>query len=294
MAVLQLSIILYYDTLKILKSGLDRGPIILREINQALKNVRASGKKVICISTQVVEAGVDISFACVIRLQAGMDSIVQSAGRCNRHGEQNKLATTYIIDYKNEPLSKLKEIQAGKMATHSVLQKESIFENLLSDKAINYYYEDLYNRFTNDYPDYFPNGEGPSIYELLSDNKQNIQDCSYVNKYHLRQSFKEAGDKFNVFDSSTLDVIVPYKDGQNIIAELCSEQAKYDLGYTRSLVRRAAGYTVSLYQYQVEEIKSNDGIRWFKDLGVYILNPEFYDHQIGIVTEAIEQDAYFY
>ena len=266
---------------------------VLNHINQALQKIGESRKKVICISTQVVEAGVDISFACVIRLQAGMDSIVQSAGRCNRHGELNKLATTYIIDYKNEPLSKLTEIQGGKIATHAVLKKKSTFGNLLSDKAINYYYESLYSNFTIDYPDYNLKDVGTSIYELLSDNKHNIQGCNQVNKYYLRQSFKEAGDKFNVFDSDTLEVIVPYKDGQNIIAELCSERAKNDLGYARSLIRKAAGYTVSLYHYQVEKIKSNNGIKYFRDLGIYILNPEFYDKRIGAVIEAVEPDAYY-
>ena len=44
-------------------------------------------EKVVCVSTQVIEAGVDISFQTVIRLAAGMDSVVQAAGRCNRNGE---------------------------------------------------------------------------------------------------------------------------------------------------------------------------------------------------------------
>lgn len=44
-------------------------------------------KPVICVSTQLIEAGVDISFACVVRAMAGLDSIMQAAGRCNRNGE---------------------------------------------------------------------------------------------------------------------------------------------------------------------------------------------------------------
>lgn len=42
-------------------------------------------RPVICVSTQLVEAGVDFSFDCVIRSMAGLDSVIQAAGRCNRH-----------------------------------------------------------------------------------------------------------------------------------------------------------------------------------------------------------------
>ena len=57
---------------------------MLKEIRKALKE---KSKKIICVSTQVVEAGVNFSFGCVIRSKAGLDNIIQAAGRCNRHKE---------------------------------------------------------------------------------------------------------------------------------------------------------------------------------------------------------------
>ena len=52
-----------------------------------LRCMLSRDESVICVSTQLIEAGVDISFECVIRDLAGLDSIYQAAGRCNRHGE---------------------------------------------------------------------------------------------------------------------------------------------------------------------------------------------------------------
>src|SRR5690606_4496420 len=56
---------------------------IISEMRDMLKRK----EKLLCISTQLIEAGVDVSFECVIRSLAGLDSIAQAAGRCNRHGE---------------------------------------------------------------------------------------------------------------------------------------------------------------------------------------------------------------
>ena len=81
---------------------------ILAEIREKLLK-----GKIICISTQLIEAGVDVSFQCVIRSLAGLDSIAQAAGRCNRHGEK-ELQNVYIINHEEEKLDKLKEIKVGK------------------------------------------------------------------------------------------------------------------------------------------------------------------------------------
>lgn len=61
---------------------------ILGEIKKTLKD---RSRKVICVSTQLVEAGVNFSFGCVIRSKAGLDNIIQAAGRCNRHKELGRM-----------------------------------------------------------------------------------------------------------------------------------------------------------------------------------------------------------
>jgi CRISPR-associated endonuclease/helicase Cas3 len=89
---------------------------ILEKVRKDLKD----GKKVICVSTQLIEAGVDVSFECVIRSLAGIDSIAQAAGRCNRNGEK-KIGNVYIIDYGEEKLGSLSEIEKGQKVTRQKL-----------------------------------------------------------------------------------------------------------------------------------------------------------------------------
>lgn len=76
-------------------------------------------KPVICVSTQLIEAGVDLSFACVVRAMAGLDSIMQAAGRCNRNGESKEIKDVYVYPLQGEERFKdyLPEIHRGKKLT---------------------------------------------------------------------------------------------------------------------------------------------------------------------------------
>ena len=78
---------------------------------------------VVCISTQLIEAGVDISMACVIRALGGLDSIAQAAGRCNRHGENGGKGQVWVLNLQEPSLAKvLPDIDAGQQHVNGHLK----------------------------------------------------------------------------------------------------------------------------------------------------------------------------
>ena len=95
---------------------------VLEQVECALEESKKGGPKVILVSTQVIEAGVDISFECAVRLLAGLDSAVQTAGRCNRSGECGKIMTVYLIHCEDEKLGSLREIQDAQKAAVALLE----------------------------------------------------------------------------------------------------------------------------------------------------------------------------
>ena len=269
----------------------------LQAVLDALKStLQTSEKKVICVSTQVIEAGVDISFERVIRLSAGMDSVIQSAGRCNRNGESNTPAPVYLVPCQNENLTKLSEIQRGKDATESLLAQycrcpQQFQNDLSSDEAINDYYRRLYKEMPEGFQDYSIKGKPYSIFSLLSANSCFADDRAESHgNYFLNQAFRLAGSLFQVYDDASLDVIVPYKEGRTIIADLGSERAALDLEYRKECIARAKPYTISLYEYQRKQLEQNHGLLPVSDEDdrIWMLSDNFYDKELGFSLERIE------
>lgn len=234
-----------------------------RDTLDKLRHALGQGdKKTVCVSTQVIEAGVDISFACVIRLSAGMDSVVQAAGRCNRSGEAGPgvLAPVYLVQCQNESLAKLPDIQRGQSAAQELITEFALYPELYhgtldSDAAIGYYYRALYRVEPKGHHDYSLK-DSPSLFSLLSLNGY----CTQEPLYYFRQAFRLAGSLFQVFEENTTDVIVPYGAGAGLIPELCGERVKYDLAYLKELLEQAKPYTVSLYQYQIDRLNEEHSL----------------------------------
>lgn len=254
-----------------------------------LQAALSTGKKTVCVSTQVIEAGVDISFERVIRLSAGMDSVIQAAGRCNRNGEQAGPAPVYLLQCQNENLAKLPDIQRGKDATGELLaqyqQRPERFQNdLASDAAIGCYYRRLYQEMPDGFQDYTVKGKHYTLFSLLADNGYFADDrAEAYGTYFVNQAFQLAGKLFQVYGEDSLDVIVPYGEGRAIIAGLESDRARRDLAYRQDCLDRAKPYTVSLYQYQRRQLEQNHGLRPIRDDddSVWVLSEGFYDGETG-------------
>lgn len=250
----------------------------------------AEKKRVICVSTQVIEAGVDISFSAVIRLTAGMDSIVQSAGRCNRHGESVCEAPVYIVNCVDENLKRLPDIALSKDASLELIasfEKNAcpFDDDLSSLKSVDYFYKRLYAKYPKNHFDYILK-DAPSLYSLLSENDEYADEKTCM-RYFLRQAFKKAGENFEVFDSSTYSVVVPYSDGENCIAGLVNSYASKDYVTFNKQLRLAKQYSVTVYDYQMKLLKEKSAVTMICGGLVYILDPRYYG-STGIIKEPKE------
>jgi len=220
------------------------------DVLTSLRNMLDSKSKepVICVSTQLIEAGVDISFECVIRDVAGLDSIYQAAGRCNRHGEFGETKDVYVINIPGENLSKLPDIKIGAEIT------KDLFDTGRKDDITEYYRRYFYaRRGMMDYPTL----DGGTIYDLLSANNQGFN--AYKNRGNkkpsplMRSAIRAAGEAFFVIDRGRKDVIVPYGEALTLIHKYSNA---YDPAEKRKLLRQLQRYSVSLYRYQEEALKA--------------------------------------
>lgn len=256
----------------------------IKEMQEALENKQ---QKVLCVSTQVIEAGVDVSFARVIRLLAGMDNIVQATGRENRNREFDGLAPGYIVRLKGEFLKGLSEIEDAKNAAADLLVKyknnpQIYDDDLMSAKAVNEYYKSLYKNVKSGYHDFYIEAVRDSILNLMSCNGNvDSEKIPEYNKYFMHQALKTAGGLFTVFDESSIDIIVPYDRGKEIIQKIFAVGDK-DYEKLKAILKEAKLYTVSLFKYQKIKLEEQGALIFVPSAGVYILQDGYYDELTGL------------
>lgn len=256
-------------------------------------------KKCVCISTQLLESGVDISFQCVVRILAGVDNLAQAAGRCNRSNEYGETGKVYLIHLKDENLSMLREIRSAQNSTRRVIenlnclakksvdQKNALQENsLIGEQAAREFYRYLFQEAgseirypVKDYETTLYLADLLSNYNGSAENKEN-------KRFVLHQPFKTVGKEFKVFDENTVDIIVPYEKGKYWIERLKGMQKeRFHVDKFDEIIQQIKKYTVSIYEWQRRKLDQAGLLVSIFDGRILILNDQAYDVMLGVTVQ---------
>ena len=264
---------------------------IFDTIKARLKNKQP----VICISTQLIEAGVDISMACVIRALGGLDSIAQAAGRCNRHGEKEGKGQVWVLNLQEQDFTRiLPDIQAGKNHAERVF-RDFAGQDILQPEAMKRYFEYYFYQRSDEMSYFVKNSATGSLLDWLSDNALN----PYGEKNNKRgkplpllmQSFKSAGRAFQAIDAPTHAVIVPYGEGVELIAKLCGE---WDPKEMYEAKKKAQRYSVNVFPNVWDKLQKENALHeTIEGSGIYYLDERYYNNEFGLSLDETSEMTFY-
>ena len=232
----------------------------LNEIRERLNPVNSQPCRV--VSTQLIEAGVDVDFPSVFRLVAGIDSIAQAAGRCNRNGLSDTPQKVSVFN-----LTKESGCSFFRDASQSAMKL----------------FEPFAGRFTH------PDCIREYFADLFWKNEDRMDEDGIVDKCRRGQSleiqFREIAE-FKMIKSATEPIIIALDDvSLGLVRSL--EFTKYKRGVLRKLQQ----YSVQIYPYQLAEIE-----KWLKnpEPGIWVLTTnELYSKATGLQCKSPEGNAFF-
>ena len=267
-----------------------------KEIFDTIKARLKNKEPVICISTQLIEAGVDISMVCVIRALGGLDSIAQAAGRCNRHGEKEGKGQVWVLNLQEQDFTRiLPDIQVGKTHAERVF-RDFAGQDILQPAAMERYFEYYFYQRSDEMVYQIGTKGEDNLLNLLSDNCRNkgaSDKKSGMLKNHLlrkndfypllMQSFKSAGRAFQAIDAPTRAVIVPYGEGRDLIASLCGEWDPKEMYRTLAKAQR---YSVNVFPNVWKQLQENQALQEVQaGLGIYYLKDGHYTDEYGLSVD---------
>lgn len=250
------------------------------DVMTRLKTALWNREPCVCVSTQLIEAGVDISFQCVVRSMAGIDNAIQAVGRCNRNGEYDN-AASYVINIKDENVTYLPEIAVAQQVTRDVMSLASFdANNMLKPNTVEFYYKRLYKAHKEKLGySLRDKGSKADILELLSTNDTQ-RALKRLNDVCTMQAFKTAGTAFKVITGEKFPVLVPYDEVASCLIQRIMNCTDNIL--LQQLITQAQRYIVELYPNALEKLKKQGVLRECTAANLWVLNPGIYNFATGL------------
>jgi len=221
----------------------------IKELKECLKN--DENKVIRVIATQLIEAGVDMDFPVVYRQEAGLDSILQAAGRCNREGKQ-AICTTHVFSLSKEHPLYGSTIKDANYARLNMVAERDWF----APETMTEYFRHLYC-------------------EKTTFDKKGIKQWLYKPK---EMCFETAAKEFRMIDDKGINVIVNWGGSMELIEQLKMKGVSYQL------MKKLSLFSVNLTERDFLELKRYGLVEEVIE-GVYVAGDiDQYDEYVGMKT----------
>jgi len=225
-----------------------------------LKKIRSAlldGGPCRVISTQVIEAGVDIDFPVVFRSAAGIDSIAQAAGRCNREGRLLERGQVFV--FLPEDGSPPGYFRQTSQTAESVMRHHDDF---LSLEAVTEYFRMLY----------WIKGNELDEYQILDDLAEGAKNGDFP--------FRAVDKKFKIIKDGAESIIIPWnKEAEKIIRGLRYSE------YPALFARKAQRFTVQVYPKVLGSLECAGSVERLHDQYCVLINMDLYRDDLGLCPE---------
>ncbi len=231
------------------------------EVIAGVKARLVAGEPVRLVSTQLIEAGVDIDFPVVCRALAGLDSIAQSGGRCNREGIHERGRLVVFVPPQPAPAGHLRR---GERATRSILAVTAERERM-RPAAFRRFFERFYADGSLD---------RRAITPLLEDGAR-----------RLEFAFRTAAARFQmVADEGKATILVPYGRGSALLGRLRLSTGRPE-GPDRLLLRSLQRFTVSVHRGHLRALQRAGALTELMPDVFALDQPDRYDGRLGLLVD---------
>ncbi|MDD3762456.1 MAG: CRISPR-associated endonuclease Cas3'' [Nevskiales bacterium] len=235
------------------------------EILAEIRGMLERGEPCRLVATSLIEAGVDVSFPTVLRAEAGLDSIAQAAGRCNRNGEwPADDSEVLVFENANDDWAPPTELRQFAQAARATLRQYG--NDPLAPQAIEAYFRELYWQKGDQQLD------AANLLGLLRDSRPDSLPMETL------------AAKFRLIDSVQLPVIVPYGEDGEVDKLIESLRHVEKVG---GVARKLQRYLVQLPQKAFDALVAAGAIqpvvpeKWGQQF-MLLVNVDLYDQRSGL------------